>query len=387
MNLQPFIHPLINLLLYTSHHITSHHITSHHITSHHITSHHITSHHITSHHITSHHITSHHITSHDVTSHHTTPHHITSHHITCTSHHITSSRNVTVPINYLLMNLAVADIMFAAFIAPMRILELTSTHTDGLTGTVLCKLLTCGNMAWVGSASSILTLVNIAIERYYVVLYPYRNKSYLNRRRLKVIIPSSWIFSLILNFPAFFLTNVEKSNNCSKEIWEKKWMGRANGLMWLVLAVLPTALTVGLYSRVVYTLWCKRNDDNQLTHQQMGVVKVRKRVTLMVVSVSAIFGICWITVTVGYMLSQFNFNIYGDSTNVISLTLVMFNSAVNPLLYGLFNHKFRKKFSGMLCCCTRARLPTFRVHASGNPQGIEVFKITITQPTQKDLAL
>lgn len=116
-----------------------------------------------------------------------------------------------------------------------------------------------------------------------------------------------------------------------------------------------------------------------------GVVKVRRRVTLMVVSVSAIFGTCWITVTVGYMLSQFNFNIFGAASNVISHTLVMFNSAVNPLLYGLLNHKFRMKFKGMLCCCTRS--PTFRVHASVKPQGIEVFKITITQPTQKDLAL
>lgn len=84
------------------------------------------------------------------------------------------------------MNLAVADIMFATFIAPMRILELTSTHPDGLTSKVLCKLLTCGNMAWVGSASSIVTLVNIAIERHYVVLYPHRNKGYLNSGRLKV---------------------------------------------------------------------------------------------------------------------------------------------------------------------------------------------------------
>ncbi len=110
-----------------------------------------------------------------------------------------------------------------------------------------------------------------------------------------------------------------------------------------------------------------------------------KRVTLMVVSVSAIFGMCWITSTVGYMLSQFNVNIFDTASNVISHILVMFNSAVNPFLYALLNHKFRKKFSGMLCRCTC--LPTFRVHASVKPQSIEVFKITINQPTQKDLAL
>ena len=43
---------------------------------------------------------------------------------------------------------------------------------------------------------------------------------------------------------------------------------------WLVLIVLTFAMMVGLYSRVVYTLWFKRNDDNQLTHQQKVSVNV-----------------------------------------------------------------------------------------------------------------
>lgn len=106
---------------------------------------------------------------------------------------------------------------------------------------------------------------------------------------------------------------------------------------------------------------------------------------MMVVSVSAIFGMCWIPNSVLYMLSHFNFNNFNAATNVISLTLVMFNSAVNPLLYALLNLKFRTKLKGMLCCWTRS--PTFRVHAVIKPQNIEVFKITTTQPTQKDSAL
>ena len=88
--------------------------------------------------------------------------------------------------NYLLVNLAVADILYAVFIAPNIFLRLYSTHPDGIIGTVMCKLLTGGAVAWIGAASSVVTLVAIAIERYYAVVYPLGNKGELTKRKLKV---------------------------------------------------------------------------------------------------------------------------------------------------------------------------------------------------------
>ena len=91
-----------------------------------------------------------------------------------------------IPINYLLVNLAVADIMYATFIAPKVFFKLILNHPDVVTGTILCKFLTDGNVASVGAASSIVTLVAIAIERYYAVMYPFGNKGKLTKRKLKV---------------------------------------------------------------------------------------------------------------------------------------------------------------------------------------------------------
>lgn len=88
--------------------------------------------------------------------------------------------------NYLLVSLAVADIIFATFIAPKFILSHTYTHPGGVTGKVLCRLLTGGTLGWVGGVSSAFTLVVIAIERYYAVIYPLRNKGKLTKRKLQV---------------------------------------------------------------------------------------------------------------------------------------------------------------------------------------------------------
>ena len=85
------------------------------------------------------------------------------------------------------MNLAVADMLVGLFFAPQYIFMHMFTHPDGVTGTVLCRLLTGSNIAWVGGATSVFTLVTIAIERYSAVMDPFGNKAKLTKTKLKVI--------------------------------------------------------------------------------------------------------------------------------------------------------------------------------------------------------
>ena len=98
------------------------------------------------------------------------------------------------PINYLLVNLAVADILYVTLITPnIYIIQFSFTNLPkGVTGTVLCKFFATGTMAWVGAASSILTLAVVAVERYYAVVYPLGDKRKITIDNLKV----SYIVSL-----------------------------------------------------------------------------------------------------------------------------------------------------------------------------------------------
>ena len=84
------------------------------------------------------------------------------------------------------MNLAVADMLVGLFFTPQYIFMNMFTHPDGVTGTVLCRLLTGSNVAWVGGATSVFTLVVIAVERYSAVTDPFGNRGRLTTRRLKV---------------------------------------------------------------------------------------------------------------------------------------------------------------------------------------------------------
>lgn len=64
-----------------------------------------------------------------------------------------------------------------------------------------------------------------------------------------------------------------------------------------------------------------------------GVIRVRKRVTLMVVAVTAIFGICWGTASIVYILHYITSYNIGFVPISCANVMILFNSAVNPFIY------------------------------------------------------
>ena len=109
-----------------------------------------------------------------------------------------------------------------------------------------------------------------------------------------------------------------------------------------------------------------------------AAMRVRKRVTLMVFTVSVIFGICWGTSSVAYTLRSFAPNNVGPVPIAIANTMVLSNAAVNPFVYALLNQQFREKMKGILCCTgSLAR----RVHPTRESQNMELAN-TNTRSTQ-----
>ncbi|KAK3738707.1 hypothetical protein QZH41_006245 [Actinostola sp. cb2023] len=95
------------------------------------------------------------------------------------------------PMNYLLVNLAISDMMLLVFFSPTFIFRDVYTHPVGLTGDVLCVLLTGESFAWMGGYASACFLVAIAIERHYAVTKPYHHGSSITRKKLKILVARS----------------------------------------------------------------------------------------------------------------------------------------------------------------------------------------------------
>ena len=70
------------------------------------------------------------------------------------------------PMNMLLLNLAVADMVVAVFVAIQFVIGPTFEHPSGTTGLWLCKFITGGTITWSAAAVSVGNLVAISIERW-----------------------------------------------------------------------------------------------------------------------------------------------------------------------------------------------------------------------------
>jgi len=55
-------------------------------------------------------------------------------------------------------------------------------------------------------------------------------------------------------------------------IFPALWMSKAYSVMWFALVFISSTLMIVLYSRVLYTLWLKRNDDSELTKKSTALV-------------------------------------------------------------------------------------------------------------------
>ena len=102
-----------------------------------------------------------------------------------------------------------------------------------------------------------------------------------------------------------------------------------------------------------------------------GVMSVRRRVTLTVITVSVIFAVCWLTDSIYYIVVFYTSTLpFGDALNAITPTLIMFNSAINPIVYALINQRFRENMKLLMCCTCRPA--TNRIHPVREPRRMQV---------------
>ena len=163
------------------------------------------------------------------------------------------------PINYLLINLATADMIVAVFIGIPFIVIPTLHHPEGKMGDVLCKLLTGGNIGWVGALASVFTLVAVAIERYGAVLHPHSQKGKLTKTKLVILVVLCWSLSALWAVPGFIATTYIPVIKICAHSWSKPIYAQFYTVGWSVVAgVIPIGILGALYSRMVYHLAQKR---------------------------------------------------------------------------------------------------------------------------------
>ena len=274
---------------------------------------------------------------------------------------VLKNKSMKTPVNYLLVNLAAGDILVGVFFGIQFIIAPVLNHPRGSTGDILCKFVTGGVLGWVGAVASVFTLVAIAIERYYAVIFPYRGK--LTTTKVEIFGVVSWIIALLWAGVGFFITVYNHKINACVHSWSKDIYANIYTVGWTIVAgIIPLSIMGFLYSRVVHRLWFTEQ-ENEAT--QRALLRYRRRVTKLVIAVTVVYALCWIPELTIYflgftgtiVLKQIHFNIASG--------LVFLNSTINPVVYSLQSSTFRTHFWNLICRWRKRR--SNRVHPGLEP--------------------
>ena len=259
------------------------------------------------------------------------------------------------PMNFLLVNLALADMLVALGISLQYVFSHTFSHPQGKAGLYVCKILTGGNLTWLGGLVSEFSLVAIAFERYYAIVYPYLQRGRMTTRKIVMIVIVSWVCATLINFAPFYVMTYSKEQDFCVEEWPRLSEAKFYSMfVFFTDVIFPLSIMGFLYTRIILNLWGKSNrvQSSQDT-TRVVVLKVRKKMTKMLLVVTAVYGLCWTPIMLLYVLSYYSpseYIQYGSNAYNIAIVFVCLNSSINPFVYTLHSEQFRRSFKSILCC-------------------------------------
>lgn len=251
--------------------------------------------------------------------------------------------------NLFITNLALSDILLCVFAVPFT--PLYTFLGRWVFGGPLCHI-----MPYAQGCSvyiSTLTLTSIAIDRFFVIIYPFKPR--MKIKTCICLIVFIWVFALIVTFPYGYYMALHEVY--CEERWPSDHIRKAFGavttimqfvLPFIVMAFCYTCVSIKLNDRL------KTRPGSKNTRKEDAERERKRRTNRMLIAMVAIFGLSWLPLNVINISSDF-YSITEDWKYYMILFFVahfiaMSSICYNPFLYAWLNENFRKEFKQILPC-------------------------------------
>jgi len=221
-----------------------------------------------------------------------------------------------------------------------------------LFGRVLCKLFPVSQ--GISVYMSTLTMTIIALDRFVVVCYPYRQRMQTKTSLLFIAIIDFLAVTFVLpyGFHIKLIVGFDGEDRCN-EVWSG--MSRTVYGIFTVLSqfAFPFVTIILCYSTIIFRLR-RRPDERkvivvQSQQKQELEIKRMKRTNRMLMSMVLIFGSTWLPLNLINLVTDLDlFDMYClkyyHAAFALCHLIAMSSACFNPFLYGRFNDSFRKEF-------------------------------------------
>ena len=272
----------------------------------------------------------------------------------------------TVP-NFLLLNLAIADIFSAAVSFPL----LASVLVNGVWSfpQTVCQFQAFQSYA--SYSCSLLTLAVTSVTRYYATVHPVKHRANFKVKTVSLIIAFVWVASLLFaSVPLLGWGKYEFAPFYALCIHDHKFSAAYNTFLFFFLIVNSTVI-VTCYSRIfkamrtrhrrVHLLFAKGSSLRQVELINEQEVKLTNTIFIVI----CLFALCYVPTIVLGVLMYTTIDV-PRFARMLSTFSVGLTAVVNPMVYWIRSKTFRDALKGLFRKSDSARQDSARVEASDN---------------------
>jgi len=267
-------------------------------------------------------------------------------------HIVRTKKKMKVSFNYLVVNMAAADLLNAVSTTPVSIsfLHIGNQWFPGSFGNFLCKA--TNFLIVVPILVSTTTLTVITIERYLATTKVLKRP--LSISDVKRVIGAIWILTSVLSVHEIIKMEVRPLNGfyyCSANmVWYERRVTEML-IRFTVSYAFPLLTMIVLYSLIICLLWKKRAIGEEIDEYNRRLHKQKKGVIIKLVTIVMIFAFCWLPVHVNHLMAAFNYQVFKCLPMWVPMLfywLAHANCAINPFLYLMLTKNSRALFKAHL---------------------------------------
>ena len=279
--------------------------------------------------------------------------------LTCSKYRKRNNR-----VNIFIINLAIGDLTVC--FATMTTEILFVAFGEWVLGAFGCKFLTYVQVVTLSSTTFILTAMGF--DRFMAICRPLRFRSTISRARHMILV--SWLLAFVFAVPQVFIfVQTEDGHHqdgtikygCRSQGYTAQWQRKFYfTFMTVYILIIPAVIISYCYINVARVVWKQGRHDqvsqNDATLRRFivnkGIISLAKMKTVkMTFCIIISFIACWtpyFVTTLIRIYSDYNYKI-PRSVMAFAETIALLQSAVNPILYGIFNIRLFRGLMEVFC--------------------------------------
>ncbi|XP_076872269.1 trace amine-associated receptor 1-like [Brachyhypopomus gauderio] len=259
------------------------------------------------------------------------------------------------PANYLILSLAVTDLLIGVLVMPPSVIR--TVETCWYLGKLFCKLHSSLDVTL--SDASILNLFLISIDRYYAVTHPLLYPIKITSKITLIMIFVGWSLAA---FVGFGITYLELGIMGEEDIYYSTFACEGGCIVYfsktaivvftMINFYIPAVVLVSMYLKIFHIAQRQahmiHNGQVKTRHQHTKMRKTEIKATKTLAIVIGVFILFWAPFFFCSLFDPFLGPVIPRGLFDVLSWIGYFNSTCNPIVYAFFYRWFRKSFNIIL---------------------------------------